>query len=389
MRILIVLTYYRPHTSGLTIYAERLAKALVRRGHQVTVVTSHFKHDLPYKEVQDGVRIIRVPVLFRLSKGTVMPTFGLVANQLVLEHDVIQLHLPQFDAAGVALRGRVLQKPTVITYHCDLKMPPGALSWAANQAVNLMNNLAARSTHRIVTYTEDYAVNSPFLKNYLSKLKVIRPPVELPTASAEDIKGFAARHNPAGRGPVIGLAARFASEKGVEVLLSALPRILEVYPNALVEFAGPYKRILGEESYFDRLAPTIDRFMEQGAWHFTGELNPKEMAAYYPNLDALVLPSLNSTEAFGLVQIEAMMNGVPCVASDLPGVRQPVRLHTMGEIIPIGDAQALAERVIEVLKSPEKYKTDPEVIKKTYLPDAIAAEYEVLFNEIAEELKAK
>ena len=69
-----------------------------------------------------------------------------------------------------------------------------------------------------------------------------------------------------------------------------------------------------------------------------------EMAKFYPNIDLLVLPSLNSTEAFGLVQIEAMMNGVPCVASNLPGVRQPVWTHHMGRIIPIGDSKALAER---------------------------------------------
>ncbi len=67
-------------------------------------------------------------MLFRLSKGVIMPTFGLLANQLVAENDVIQLHLPQFDAAGVALRGRLLKKPTVITYHCDLLMPPGSVS---------------------------------------------------------------------------------------------------------------------------------------------------------------------------------------------------------------------------------------------------------------------
>jgi glycosyltransferase involved in cell wall biosynthesis len=387
MRILIVLTYYRPHTSGLTIYAERLAKALARRGHQVTVLTSHFEKNLPYEEIQNGVKIIRVPVLFRLSKGTVMPTFGAIANRLVLEHDIIQLHLPQFDAAGVALRGRLLRKPTVITYHCDLKMPPGLLSWAANQAVILMNHLAAQFTHRIVTYTEDYAVNSPYLRNYLSKLKVIRPPVELPKKTDQMVSDFAVRHNPEGRRPVIGLAARFASEKGVEVLLNALPKILQVFPDAMVQFAGPYQKILGEETYFDRLSPVINSFIERGAWHFTGELDPREMAAFYPNLDVLVLPSLNSTEAFGLVQIEAMMNGVPSVASNLPGVRQPVKVHGMGKIVPIGDGQALAESVIEVLQSPERFKGDPEEIARAYLPDAIAAEYEILFDQLLEELK--
>ena len=46
MKLLIVLTYYRPHISGLTIYAERLAKAMVKRGHQVTVLTSRYLPEL-------------------------------------------------------------------------------------------------------------------------------------------------------------------------------------------------------------------------------------------------------------------------------------------------------------------------------------------------------
>ena len=83
MKILIVLTYYRPHISGLTIYAERLAKAFAARGHAVTVLTSQFKKDLPREEVQDDVKIVRVPVLFRLSKGVIMPAFGFTANRLV------------------------------------------------------------------------------------------------------------------------------------------------------------------------------------------------------------------------------------------------------------------------------------------------------------------
>ena len=62
MRILTVLTYYRPHTSGLTIYAERLARAFARRGHQVTVMTTQYDQSLPLAETLDGVRVIRVPV---------------------------------------------------------------------------------------------------------------------------------------------------------------------------------------------------------------------------------------------------------------------------------------------------------------------------------------
>jgi len=120
MKILTVLTYYRPHTSGLTIYAERLARAFVKRGHQVTVMTTQYDPSLPREEMLDGVTIIRVPVAARVSKGVLAPTFGIVATKLVARHDVVQLHLPQFDAPGVAFRARTLGKPAVLTYHCDL-----------------------------------------------------------------------------------------------------------------------------------------------------------------------------------------------------------------------------------------------------------------------------
>lgn len=386
MKILIVLTYYRPHTSGLTIYAERLANALVKRGHKVTVLTSQFDKSLPQNEVLQGVNIVRVPVLFRISKGVIMPSFGFVATKLVMEHDVIQLHLPQFDAAGVAFRGRLFKKPTIITYHCDLLMPNGVLAWLANKSVHFMNHLAARLAHKIVTYTQDYAENSKYLNQYLNKLEVILPPVILPEVSSDEIEDFRIQHNPHKKKPVIGMAVRFATEKGVEVLLKALPEVLKEFPDTLVEFAGPYKNIIGEEAYFNRLIPTIRKYEESGNWKFVGILDPKQMSTYYPNLDLLVLPSLNSTEAFGLVQIEAMMNGIPCVASNLPGVRQPVKMHKMGEIIEIGDSKDLAGAIIKILKHPENYRTPSDEIQSNYRPEMIAEKYEELFDSIQKEI---
>lgn len=384
MRILIELTYYRPHTSGLTIYVERLAKALARRGHHVTILTSRYQSDLPQEEVQDGVRIVRAPVLFRISKGVIMPTFGLIATRLAMESDIINLHLPQFDAANVALRGRLLGKPTIITYHCDLLMPPGLLATLANQAVHLMNHLAAGLANRIVTYTQDYADHSPYLTRYRDKLHIIPPPVELPSAKPQAIQAFAAEHNLSEQRPVIGMAARFAAEKGVEILLKALPSVLEKYPKATVLFAGPYQNIIGEQAYAERLFPIIRRYEESRHWKFLGTLNPQQMAAYYPNLDVLVIPSLNSTEAFGLVQIEAMINGVPSVSSSLPGVRQPVLTTGMGKVVPIGDSAGLAQALLEIFAEPQKFQRDKDAIARRFAPDSIAAQYETLFKNLLE-----
>ncbi len=389
MKILTVLTYYRPHTSGLTIYAERLARAFAARGHQLTVMTSQYSKALPREEWMDGVHVIRVPVAVRISKGVLAPTFGLVATKLVWQHDVVHLHLPQFDAPGVALRARLFGKPAVLTYHCDLQLPPGLFNRLVNVVVHFQNHLAGILAHHLVTYTQDYADHSPYLSRYRHKLTPILPPVVLPQAAPGAVEAFARQYATQERRPVIGMAARFATEKGVEVLLDALPRVLEKYPKAQVLFAGQHEGVLGEQAYYDRLMPRIREYQSRGQWTFLGVLSPQEMAAFYPNLDVLVVPSLNSTEAFGLVQIEAMLHGVPCVASALPGVRQPVLRHGMGQVIPIGDSQALAQALLEVLAHRDRYRCDQAMLARTYDPDQIAQAYEALFETLRSKISGR
>lgn len=386
MKILVVLTYYRPHTSGLTIYAERLARALVKEGHEVTVLTMRYDPSLPEEERVEGVRIVRAHVAFRVSKGCIAPTFGFLATKFVREADVVHLHLPQFDAAGVALRARLWKVPCLITYHCDLKLVPTLFNRFVNWVVDLMNDIAARAAHRVVTYTADYAEHSKYLSRFKRKLEVTLPPVELPSVSEHEIEGYRMEFNPQGRRPVIVMAARLAAEKGVEVLLDALPRVFEAHPQALVVFAGQYQNVMSEESYARKVLPRIEPLVGAGKWKWLGVLPPAGMAKLFPSADLLVVPSLNSTESFGLVQIEAMMNGVPVVASNLPGVRQPVLTSGMGRIAEIGDAESLADRMLEVLGNREAFIKDRNQIAATYSAASCAQRYEAMYRKIAAEL---
>jgi glycosyltransferase involved in cell wall biosynthesis len=300
----------------------------------------------------------------------------------VRAHDIVHLHLPQFDAPGVAFRARLFRKPTVLTYHCDLRLPSGAFNRVVNAVVHGQNNLAALLAHHLVTYTQDYADHSPYLARYASRLTPILPPVELPPPLPGAGERFAEVYRLKGRRPVIGMAARFAADKGVEVLLDALPAVIERHPHTHVLFAGEFEDVMGEHEYAQRLMPRIRQLEQRGHWTFLGNLEPAQMAAFYPNLDVLTVPSLNSTEAFGLVQIEAMLNGVPCVASALPGVRQPVSMHGMGRIAAIGDAADLATKILDVLADPGLYRGDLASIREAYAPDRIAAAYEALFARL-------
>lgn len=382
MKILTVLTYYRPHTSGLTIYAERLARAFAKRGHEVTMMTTQYDPSLPLEEMMDGVRVIRVPVIARISKGVIAPAFGFVATKLVWQNDVVHLHLPQFDAPGVAFRARLFGKPAVLTYHCDVQLPLSMFNRFVNSILDFQNNMAGRLANHIVTYTRDYADHSPYLSRYASKLTPILPPVQMPESTPEAIAAFAERHRTKTKRPVIGMVTRFASEKGVEILLDALPAIFAKYPNAQVLYAGQHENVMGEQTYFSRLFPRIREYEIKGQWTFLGNLDPVQLSAVYPNLDVITVPSLNSTEAFGLVQIEAMMNGVPSVPSALPGVRQPVKMHNMGVVSEIGNSESLANAIIEVLDNKEKYHGNIPAIKTAYNPDSIAQEYEKLFAKL-------
>ncbi len=150
MRILTAVTYYRPYTSGLTLYAERLARALVARGHEVTVLAMLHDAALAREETLDGVRVVRARPLAALSKGFVSAELPALSWRLAARHDALILHLPQFDAPLIAACGRAMRLPVIVTCHCEVTLPPGAFNRIAGASLALANRTAARLADRVV-----------------------------------------------------------------------------------------------------------------------------------------------------------------------------------------------------------------------------------------------
>jgi len=380
VKILFILTYYRPHVSGLTIYVERLARSLAARGHQVTVLTSQYMDSLPAEEMMDGVRVVRVPVLFRFNKGVVMPSFAAVASREIRAHDVVSIHLPQVEGALATWLARRAGRRPVLTYHCDLQMPPVWYGRIVDKLTYWDNLIAGREAETIVAYTEDFASHSPFLSRFLmeGKVQVILPPVAIPEPRPAEVAALRQRIGLTDE-RVIGFAARFAYEKGAGYLINAIPRILEQIPNLRLVFAGPYKGVIGE-TIWDDLQPLIRQY--EPYLTFLGTLNPAEMADFYALCDVVTVASINNTESFGLVQVEAFMCGTPVVATDLPGVRQPVRMTGMGEIVPIADADGLAEGIIKVLQNRGAYIRPRDEIMQRFALERTVDAYESLFASL-------
>lgn len=382
MKLLVPMTYYRPYVSGPIIYVENLARELIRRGHQVTILTSHYDPGLPLRETTPaGLQIVRVPVLFRISKGVIMPAYPLVAAGMIAEHDVVAIQIPQFEAPLLAALARQIGRPATMTYHCDVQLPSGLFNRLVDRIVLAGNDATARLVERVVAYTRDYAEHSPLMSRHLDKVTVIPPPVEMAPPAPAELDAFVTRHGVAGR-PVVGICGRFATEKGFEHLIGTIPLLLEEFPDLLILHAGEFENVIGEQAYRDRLRPLLERYADH--WRSLGVIGGGELAAFFTACDVTVLPSLNRTESFGFVQVESMLNGTPVVASNLPGVRVPVQTTGMGRVTPIGETAALAADIAAILRDPATYAADRSRVEASYSVRRSADDYERLFGELIE-----
>jgi glycosyltransferase involved in cell wall biosynthesis len=144
--------------------------------------------------------------------------------------------------------------------------------------------------------------------------------------------------------------------------------------------AGTWKGVLGEEAYQAKIEALLEPFGEH--WKPLGFLPDEEFRAFFGACDALIFTSLNRTESFGIVQIEAMLQGTPVIASDLPGVRQPVLNTGIGKIVPIRDADALAKAIIATLDEGKAKLPNAEDYLRKFAKEEVALMYQALFKEV-------
>jgi glycosyltransferase involved in cell wall biosynthesis len=377
MKILTCLTYYTPHISGLTVYAQRLNKALVERGHSVTVLTCRYSHDLPRREVIDGVYVHRSRVWTRFSKGVVMPFYPLWATVLARRHDLVHMHLPQWEASFVAALARgVFRRPVIITYHCDITLPTFPFSRLFDTAIALSHRAAGALANRVVANSQDYADHSPFLRSVSSKLRIIYPPMPPPNASQQPLN-LREKHGLRDYN-LIGFAARFAADKGIDYLLRAVPLVCRELPKTKFILAGQYERIIGEKTY-ELVQPLLEENQEHVM--LLGALPSESVYPFFGECDLLVVSSINSTESFGMVQVEAMLNGTPVVSTNLPGIRVPIQVTGMGELVPSRDERALADGIIRVLSNKEQYVKPRALVEETFSLEKTVDSYERLYRE--------
>jgi glycosyltransferase involved in cell wall biosynthesis len=355
MKILISASYYSPHISGLTNSAKNLSELLVKNGYMVTVLTTQHHKKLQKKEIVNGVDVIRVPYLFKFHKGFFLPTFLLTAFKAVSQCDQVIINLPQAEGFIVAFLAKLFRKRITTLYVCEVTLSGNIVTNFFEHILRLSHKLTILMSENIVTLTLDFAKHNILLAQKISKVHAILPVINKPKFSSEIDENF--KKKIPRKKIKVGFIGRVSSEKGIEYLLEAIPFLQEEWGDEfVVVLAGSLG--VGESAYMQEIEELIKKYKKYICW--IQNLEDTELASFYKSLDVLVLPSINTTEAFGMVQVEAMLMGVPVIASDLPGVRIPIKMTGMGEVVPLRDSKVLAGAIIRVIKN------NKEFIKKFY-----------------------
>lgn len=374
MKVLFVLTYYRPHWTGLTQYAARLAEGLVQRGDEVEVVCIQHQKDLAKEEVVDGVRVVRLPSIFRISRTQIAPSFPLKLFELARKSEVVVAYLPLAEAILVAIIARILGRKLFLIHNGDLVLPARVTNRLLERIYYLTTGVAIRLSNAIIVQTKDYSSKSKLLSRFENKWRVILPLYTVGNATKKEVDSFKKEEGLEGK-QLVGFSGRFVEEKGIESLLEVIPEVISKNPDAHFVFAGEYK--VPYESSWGKIKALIEK--KKSHLTLLGLVrSEKRLAVYYSALDVLVLPS--RSDCFPSAQVEALLCGIPVVCTDVPGARWVVETTKMGLLVKPGDLTALANGIVKVLKSRKQYIKPKAEVERIFNYEETIGQYKELFE---------
>lgn len=368
MKILFYSSYFYPYISGLTTYPYKILTFLSKK-NQITILTFNHKDNRLEIESRKNLRIIRMPYLVRVSKGFISTQSIFYFLKEIKNNDLIIVNLPNVEGLFLTILAKLYNKKIISIFHCFIFYKNKLIELITNKITEFQMILS----NNIFIYTKDYISQFSIFKKIKNKLIEVLPPVKKTKIDQTFLNKLKKIKN---NNIWIGFSGRIAEEKGIEYLIEAIKKINK--KNIELIFAGPYgNRVAGENQYFLKIK---NHLIKNKITHkFLGNLNENQLASFYKLIDLLVLPSINHTEAFGMVQAEAMLFGTPVIATNLPGVRIPIKLTKMGVIIEPKNSEQLKRAIEKILKNKNKF-TNKEFVKKAEKIFNIKKTYKVYEN---------
>ncbi|WP_206171467.1 glycosyltransferase [Thiorhodococcus mannitoliphagus] len=314
MRVLHIGKYFPPFAGGMEYFLADLAQAQAQAGAKVAVLV-HSERRQGYRTLPSGDRgitVYRAPCYGQLLYAPVSPAFPFWLKRAISEFrpDLLHLHLPNTSALLALAVPAARRLPWVVHWHSDVVSSLRDRRLAvAYGAYRPLERLILEKAHSIIATSPPYMQSSEALRPWLSRcvtiplgidINRIAEPTEGALKQAEDAWGSATLR-------VLAIG-RLTYYKGHEVLIRAAATVED--SRILIAGRGELK---------DHLASLARDLNLRNRVQLIGYQSEDKLNALLATTDVLCLPSVERTEAFGLVQLEAMCFAKAVVVSDIPG----------------------------------------------------------------------
>lgn len=332
MKVLQIGKYYPPYRGGMESHLELLCALLKERVDLEVVVSNTVPRTS--REVLGGVRVTRSMAATTLASTSLCPLLPLHLSSR--SYDVAHLHLPNpMGSVAYLASVRPARHALVVTYQSDVVRQQKLKHLYAPVEAEVLRRASA-----ILCTSPDYLRSSRTLEPFREKCRIVPLGIDLgaltPTQAAlKSAADLRARHSR----PIVLAVGRHVYYKGFDVAVRAMQHVdADLVFVGSGPLTGELKNIARELSLGERI-------------HFAG--NVDDLLPYYLAADVLVFPSIARSEAFGLVQVEAMACGLPVVNTSLDsGVPFVCRHEREGLTVPPENPEALAAALRRLLEDP-------------------------------------
>jgi phosphatidyl-myo-inositol alpha-mannosyltransferase len=334
MKIALVSPYSWAHPGGVNNHIRSLARKLLTRGHQVTVVAPD-EGDMPEGcGFASAGRSIRVPANGSISRVAVFPQTAALTRSSVRGFDVVHVHEPLVPLVSTsAVTGADCR--VIGTFH------------AAGEGRSFTYSMARAFLGKVHRRLDCLVAVSPSARDAASRYfpgcyRLIPNGVDLDVFSPEKRtpESFSSES-----GPVVLFVGRNEPRKGLGLLVDAFDRLHRELPACRLVLVG--SGIEGSKE-IKRAGSQAGKRIE-----VAGYVENAKLPSYYGAADVFCAPALGG-ESFGVVLLESMSCGTPVVASDIPGYRYVVERTGGGELFVTGDREDLAARLLELLSNRDR-----------------------------------
>jgi glycosyltransferase involved in cell wall biosynthesis len=355
MKILQIAPVAPPHRSGMAVAAGEIARVTAAAGADVTFVSAIGGAPIPGVTIPN-VQSYRIP-------GAGFLSFTPAIRKLIAGTDIVHLHYPCFGNAWMVERA-LGSKPLIITYHMDV-IGRGVRVPIFRFHQKYLAPRFLRRAAQIVLASRDYAEHSLLAKHPELMTKVVEIPFGIDTKRFFPSKGGTSEVIEEHRAGILPSEARsdFPERRGFRkhddgssaiLFVGGLDeqhyfKGLHIVLKALVSVPNTILTVVGNGNLRERYWQQARELGIVDRVTFAGNVSDDALPQYYRAADLCVLPSIDRSEAYGLVLTEAAASGIPAIATALPGVRTVIKDGETGLLVAPNDVGALADAIKRIL----------------------------------------